>query len=179
MRITLLAARKAATPDARSAAAGRILAAVAELLDTVRPQRIASYVPVGSEPGRGLEKVLPAAMYPVLLPDRALDWAGGDLVAGQMRLLEPSGPRLGTSAIATADLVIVPALAVGLDGSRLGKGGGSYDRALTRVPPGVPIVAIVYDNELLPSVPAEPHDRPVTGVITPSGGFECLPRHPG
>jgi 5-formyltetrahydrofolate cyclo-ligase len=79
------------------------------------------------------------------------------------------GSRLGPDAVATADVVLLPGLAVSTRGERLGRGGGSYDRALGRVPPGRPVLALLYDGELLPAVPAEPHDRPVTGVVTPSG----------
>ena len=57
--------------------------------------------------------------------------------------------------------MICPALAVDLDGVRLGRGGGSYDRALARVCPGTPVWAAVYDTEILDSLPADPHDRPV------------------
>ena len=64
---------------------------------------------------------------------------------------------------------MVPALAVGASGTRLGRGGGSYDRALARVRPGVPVLALLYDGELLDEVPAEPHDRAVTLVVQPSG----------
>jgi len=52
---------------------------------------------------------------------------------------------------------------------RLGRGGGSYDRALGRVPVGTFVCALVYDGELLDEVPREPHDRPVSAVVTPSG----------
>ena len=48
----------------------------------------------------------------------------------RLGLLEPDGERLGVDAIATADVVLVPGLAVAADGMRLGRGGGSYDRAL-------------------------------------------------
>ena len=76
---------------------------------------------------------------------------------------------LGVDAVTDADVVLVPALAVGADGARLGRGGGSYDRALARVPAGRPRTALLYDGELLPGVPAEPHDQRVSGVVTPSG----------
>lgn len=56
-------------------------------------------------------------------------------------------------------------------GTRLGRGGGSYDRVLARVDPGILTVAAVYDSELLGSVPAEPHDRAVRAVVTPSRGI--------
>ena len=50
----------------------------------------------------------------------------------------PDGDLLGVDSVAEADLVLVPALAVGADGTPLGRGGGSYDRALARVPAGAP-----------------------------------------
>ena len=63
----------------------------------------------------------------------------------------------------------MPALAVDRRGMRLGRGGGCYDRALGRVPRGTPVCALLHDGELLDEVPCEPHDRPVTHVVTPTG----------
>jgi len=60
-------------------------------------------------------------------------------------------------------------VAVDRTGVRLGRGGGSYDRALARVGPGTLRVAVVYDTELLDLLPAEPHDVPVHGAVTPQG----------
>ncbi len=85
-----------------------------------------------------------------------------------------AGSLLEPEAIKQAAAVIVPGLAVSNDGMRLGRGGGSYDRALARVGPDVPIVALLRDGEFGVQVPAEPHDRPVTGVITPAKGFTSL-----
>jgi 5-formyltetrahydrofolate cyclo-ligase len=70
--------------------------------------------------------------------------------------------------------VIVPALAVGRDGHRLGRGAGCYDRALARVGPAVPTVALLYDSELLDTVPAEPHDQRVSAVAQPVRGITRL-----
>ncbi|MBM0260688.1 5-formyltetrahydrofolate cyclo-ligase, partial [Micromonospora sp. 4G55] len=89
------------------------------------------------------------------------------------------GPRLGRAAIGEAELVVVPALAVDHRGLRLGRGGGSYDRALARVPGRVLIVALLHDGELVEALPAQPHDRPVHAVITPSGGLRTLTDAPG
>ena len=90
------------------------------------------------------------------------------LTAGPRGVLHPPGPSLGLDGIAAAKLVLAPALAVDTAGRRLGQGGGSYDRALTRT--SAPVLAVVFDDELIASVPVEPHDRPVNGVLTPSGG---------
>ena len=143
---------------------------------------VAAYVPVGTEPG-GPD--LPArlaeharVLLPVLLPSGDLDWAAfdGELVAGPRGLLEPASARLGPAAIRSVPLVLVPALAVDRRGMRLGRGGGSYDRVLERLADtSALVVALVHEDELLPVVPAEPHDRPVHGVLRPSGFVSLRP----
>ena len=77
--------------------------------------------------------------------------------------------------MASADVVLVPALAVDGQGNRLGRGGGSFDRALARVGPLIPVIALLYDSELLPSVPAEEHDQSVRAVARPEQGITWLP----
>lgn len=145
---------------------------------------VAVYYSVGSEPStRSLVYALwkrgHYVILPVLLPDGDLDWAsyeGPDSLApGPRGLLEPSQERRGVEAVARAEAVIVPALAVSRSGMRLGRGGGSYDRVLARVGERVPTIALVYDDELLPSVPAAPHDQPVRAVATPERGITWLP----
>ncbi|HYF71806.1 MAG TPA: 5-formyltetrahydrofolate cyclo-ligase, partial [Nocardioides sp.] len=110
-------------------------------------------------------------ILPVVLPDLDLDWAvhDGALVPARRGLLEPAGPRLGPDAVATADVVLVPGLAVSRGGARLGRGGGCYDRALGRVPVGTFTCVLLYDDEVGVDVPVEPHDRPVGFAASPSG----------
>ncbi|MEN8706359.1 MAG: 5-formyltetrahydrofolate cyclo-ligase [Nocardioides marinisabuli] len=143
-----------------------------------RAATLAAYVAVGSEPGTGLLlEALRASgrrvLLPVLLPDGDLDWAtyGGEehLRRAPLGLLEPDGERLGPDAVAGADVVLVPGLAVAADGLRLGRGGGSYDRALARVPLGTFTCVLLHDDEVGLDVPREPHDRPVTAAASPSG----------
>ncbi|MGN6160446.1 MAG: 5-formyltetrahydrofolate cyclo-ligase [Marmoricola sp.] len=145
-----------------------------------RAATVAAYVSVGREPGTGpLLAALQAAgkrvILPVLLPDNDLDWAvyagDDDLTTATRGLLEPTTPRLGVDAIATADLVLVPALAVTRAGMRLGRGGGSYDRALARATGAT--VAIVNTEEVVGAVPAESHDRPVQLIATPDGVLDA------
>lgn len=178
LREAALAARAAMSDADREAADTAVVLAACELVQAASV--VAAYVPMSGEPGGpgmpdAIAAVLPAAglLLPALHPDRDLDWAAyeGRLLAGRTlaRLREPPGPRLGVDAITSAEIVLVPALAVDSAGTRLGRGGGSYDRALARVRPGVPVIAVLYPGELVPVLPAEPHDRPVTGVLTPAG----------
>ena len=156
--------------------------AIAEhLLATTEVRRaatVAAYVSVDTEPGTGplldeLRAMGRRVVVPVVLPDLDLDWAvydgPGTLVRARRGLLEPSGPRLGLEAVATADVVLTPGLAVDRTGMRLGQGGGCYDRALGRVPVGTFTCTLLYDGEILAEVPADAHDRKVTAVVTPSG----------
>jgi 5-formyltetrahydrofolate cyclo-ligase len=153
--------------------------AIADLLTAApevrRAATVAAYVSVGREPGTGvLLDALAAAgkrvVLPLLQPDNDLDWAaytGAESLASAGRgLLEPVGPLLGPDAIATADAVVVPGMAVDRSGLRLGRGGGSYDRALARVPVGTFTCVVLNDDEVLDSVPAAPHDRRVTAAVT-------------
>ena len=158
--------------EAGAAIASHLLAAP----EVRRAATVAAYVSIGREPGTGrlLEGLAEAGkrvILPVLLPDNDLDWAvdDGSLSPAGRGLLEPAGPRLGVDAVAGADVVLVPGLAVSADGLRLGRGGGSYDRALARVPRGTFTCVLLYDDELLVGVPAEPHDRRVTAAVTPGG----------
>jgi 5-formyltetrahydrofolate cyclo-ligase len=176
-----LARRTARPPAEREAAAAAVTTALLRGLAGTRT--FAAYVPEETEPGHGR---LPAAytqlgarvLLPVVpLEGRELAWAvdTGRLAPGRFGLLEPRGPRLGPTAIGTADVVVLPALAVSRDGVRLGRGGGYYDRALQHVRPDAVLVALVFDDELLDELPAEPHDQRVTAVVTPSGGWQALP----
>jgi 5-formyltetrahydrofolate cyclo-ligase len=130
----------------------------------VTPMRVvAVYLSFATEPGTGpliqwLTDQRVRALAPTLLPDADLGWMD-----------VPDGAPLGLDAITDAQVILVPALAVDLSGHRLGRGGGSYDRALTRVRTGQTVLAVVHDHEVLDAVPFEPHDRIVDGALTPSG----------
>ena len=172
LRTRLLAAR-AARPPADRARDARALA------DHLRPRLtgvVAGYVPTAEEPGAGeLVDVLgPGALLPVVpASGRVLAWAraDGELAPGRFDLLEPTGPRLPPEALREAAVVVVPALAVGRDGTRLGRGAGFYDRALLHAAPDAVLVGVVLDDELLPTVPTGPHDVRLHAVVTPSGGW--------
>jgi 5-formyltetrahydrofolate cyclo-ligase len=174
-----LRARRAGRDDSERARAGEALAAHAAALG---PGPIAAFVGVRDEPptlpllaalrARGVRVLLP-----LLRDDLDLEWAvfdgeAGRLVTGARGVLQPAGASLGLDGIAEAALILAPALAVDAAGRRLGQGGGSYDRALART--SAPVLAVVFDDELLDAVPVQAHDRPVSGMLTPTGGVRRL-----
>lgn len=166
-------ARRAAASDAEWARLGADLAAGLQgwLRDRTLPGVVAIYESLRTEPPTEAVRDALAAMgiqllVPVLLDDNDLSWR--DLA---------TGADLGVDAIASADLIITPGLAVARDtGLRLGQGGGSYDRALARARSRTPVVTMLFDDELVAGVPAEPHDRTVHAVLTPSGGVAATRR---
>ena len=179
-----LAARRAQMKDPERTASGLSLRdAVLSLPEIQMAGTVAAYVSVGTEPDtRGLVYALwkrgTYVLLPLLRPDYDLDWAsyeGPDSLAGGPHgLLQPTEPPRGVTAVTSADLVIVPALAVDHGGRRLGRGGGSYDRALARVGAAVPTVALIYDDELLDEVPAGRLDQRVRMVARPRQGITRL-----
>lgn len=187
LRARFLAARKAVPHPVRTREADAVRTA---LLNWVRGQAntVCAYVPVGTEPGSArLLDELYAAGVRVLLPvaisagsDRAalpLRWARyvpGELAKADFGLLEPTGDRLPAEALSEAQVVIVPALAVDRRGARLGRGAGFYDRSLPLRGADAALIAIVRDDEFVDELPAEPHDVPMTHVLTPSGGVRRL-----
>jgi len=140
----------------------------------------ALFVPTPLEPDMSLALGLfERALLPVLL-----DEAGAPLGGSRWGLWEPGralvtlgrppaqpdGEAQGAESLKEADLIVIPALAASADGTRLGQGGGWYDRALMHRSPGVPVVAVVFDDEVLEPgiIPAEPHDVPVDAIVTPT-----------
>jgi 5-formyltetrahydrofolate cyclo-ligase len=104
-------------------------------------------------------------IVPEMLPDRDLDWH-------ELRADGSEGPALSPGAIAVALVILTPALAVDHSGTRLGQGGGSYDRGLARRRPDAVLVAVVNDEEYaIWPLPRDAHDVPVNAVITPGGGL--------
>jgi 5-formyltetrahydrofolate cyclo-ligase len=183
LRSHIRSARRALTAAERALSDNSLISAFSAIVRAAGAHSVAAYVPLPAEPGgAGLVEALAAAvprlLLPVLLPSRDLDWAryDGTLTAGPLGLSEPTGPRLGVDAVRSVDLMLVPALAVALDGTRLGQGGGSYDRVLPRV--GAPTITPLHPGELLPSLPAEPHDQRVCGAVVGStNGYETAHLH--
>lgn len=140
----------------------------------------ALFVPTPLEPDMSLTLGLfEHALLPVLLdeagaPLGAPRWglweAGQALVTLGRPPAQPVGEARGAESLKEADLIVIPALAASVDGTRLGQGGGWYDRALVHRCPGTPVVAVIFDDEVVEAgvIPAEPHDVPIDAIVTPT-----------
>jgi 5-formyltetrahydrofolate cyclo-ligase len=183
LRSLVLSARGRLSDQEQAEAGRHIRDALLSLPELQMAGTVAAYYSIGSEPDtRGLVFALwkrgTYVLLPLLRADGDLDWASYEgpesLVAGPRGLREPGEAPRGVGAIARADVVLVPALAVDRAGNRLGRGGGSFDRALARVGPLIPVVALLYDGELVERVPVEGHDTPVRGVVRPGYGISWV-----
>lgn len=164
LRTRLLQARgRASEPPADTTARSHALLHLPEVRDA---RCVALYATLPGEPATetlahhlAIASVL--LLYPTVGPDRDLTFSPA----------EPGtdAPVDAATDLREADVVIVPALAVDRHGWRLGRGGGSYDRALVRVREGALVVALLRPGELIDAVPHSSHDQPVNAVALPAG----------
>jgi 5-formyltetrahydrofolate cyclo-ligase len=97
-----------------------------------------------------------------------------DLVPGSGGIPEPRA----TAPLVTPDLLLLPLIAAAADGTRLGQGGGYYDRALKALRARGPVVAIglAWDVQIAESLPLDPWDERIDLIATPSHLVDCA-RH--
>lgn len=171
----------------REAAASGIATQLDALVASHDAHTISCFMSTAIEPGtrsfitravrRGIRVLLP-----ITRADGLLDWAAAngtdDVAEGRFGLSEPTGEPLGPAAIEHVDLMIIPAAAADLQGTRLGWGRGYFDKAIASLSSAPPVYAVTFDSEVLDSLPREPHDRPVIGIVTPVRTIHLSPaRH--
>ncbi|MFM6971892.1 MAG: 5-formyltetrahydrofolate cyclo-ligase [Rhodoluna sp.] len=170
IRASLKARRDALVYDPE--VASQLNVQLAELCLANGCARIACYLPFGNEPDTELfidwaiENNI-EVLLPVSKPDGILEWVNysGETIDGIFGFSEAAGDVVPFDKV---DLLIIPALAIDKSGNRMGKGKGYYDRAMADIAELPPVVAVVFDDELVDGLPVEPHDRKVNAVVTPS-----------
>lgn len=164
-----------------------LLARVVEFT-ALRPARtLMAFTPWGGEVdtipllrewiGAGKRLALPVVaedgitLQPLLLTDLR------DLVSGYQGILEPHRRRCLAINPTEVDLVLVPGLAFDLNGTRLGRGKGHYDRLLAGLRPDAIRVGTCHAWQIaeapIAPLPREPHDVPMHWIMTPDGFVQC------
>jgi 5-formyltetrahydrofolate cyclo-ligase len=90
-----------------------------------------------------------------------------ELVPGPFGLAQPSehAPHVPHDRI---DAVVIPGVAFDEQGTRLGYGGGYYDRLLPMMRPECMRIGVAFDEQVLAHIPAEEHDAFVDVLVTPT-----------
>lgn len=162
-------------PDEAALLSTRLVERLASLDDLAGARTVCAYLAGEGEPD--LDPFLASLIAQgrtVCVP--IVDWQSGQMEAGVLDALESARTRrhgireapehAGRRAPHELDLVIVPGLAFDTAGNRLGRGGGFYDRFLSRLRPQTPVVGVCFDCQVVHSVPTDRHDRPVDRVVT-------------
>jgi 5-formyltetrahydrofolate cyclo-ligase len=104
----------------------------------------------------------------------------GDLAVSGHGIREPERDHCPVVAAEEIDLVMVPGLGFGSDGSRLGRGKGHYDRLLAKLPDTTLLCGVCFGCQLSGSMPLEGHDIPMHALLTENGWQDLSSplRHP-
>lgn len=172
--------RRALPASVRRAKSELVCSRLAELQGFREASRIALFSAIEAEGEldlAGLDRVARAAGKAVSYPFLERTQRGtlrtgfrftdssGDLVESQHGFLQPAEGRR-EAAPQSLHFIVVPAVAVASDGTRLGFGSGFYDATLPEFcPPGV-AVAAVYQFQLLSELPREDHDVRCALLVT-------------
>lgn len=79
-------------------------------------------------------------------------------------------PRAGCPVVAPEEIdwVLVPGVVFDVHRNRIGRGGGHYDRFLPRLRAETETWVAAFDAQIRDTLPVEPHDVPLTGIVTES-----------
>ncbi len=95
-----------------------------------------------------------------------IDNPATDLVLGSRQILEPNPDKCKIVPFDCVDIALVPAVALDEKGGRVGSGDGFYDRLVPKLPLTTRKVALAFEDQILPQVPMESHDKHVDIIIT-------------
>jgi len=177
LRADLRERRRIRTAPERQDADAALTQNLIALTTSLGSRSLAAYLSTPNEPGtrdfvawaceHGIRVLLPVSRI-----DGLLDWApydDGSEESDALGMPVPTSELLGPIAINEVDLIIVPAASVDRRGMRMGWGQGYFDKTLGSMESSPPVYAVIFDHELVDTVPSERHDQRVNGVVTPAG----------
>ena len=89
-----------------------------------------------------------------------------DLVPGPRQIPEPDTSKCKIVPMDRIDIAIIPGLAFDEKGGRIGSGTGYYDRLIPRLAITTRKVALTFEEQIIPQIPMESHDKHVDIIIT-------------
>jgi 5-formyltetrahydrofolate cyclo-ligase len=89
-----------------------------------------------------------------------------DLVPGPRGVAQPNPARCKQVPFQKIDIAIVPGVAFDEKGARIGSGHGYYDRFIPDLPATTRKVALSLEEQIVPQIPTESHDKHVDIIIT-------------
>ncbi|MEJ1231081.1 MAG: 5-formyltetrahydrofolate cyclo-ligase [Galbitalea sp.] len=177
LRAELRERRRTMTSTERTSTTAALTAQLESLTEGLGVDFIAAYLSTPNEPAtrdfldwashRGIRVILPISR-----DDGLLDWAPYDAneeIEDAAGMPAPTSEVLSPMTINDVGLILVPAATVDRTGMRMGWGQGYFDKTLGSMEKCPPVYAVIFDDELVDSVPSEVHDKRVDGVVTPSG----------
>lgn len=178
IRRDALARRDAMSKEARASASRAITARLGDLPSVAGARTLLGFASFGTEVqldllldaaiARGVGVFLPwieRFSPPDLQMSRVTDLER-DLVPAKMGIREPDPEWRRPGRVDRLDIVVAPGVAFDPSGTRVGYGAGLYDRLLTRLRPGTPVVAVAFDVQVVDALPRLAHDMPVDAIVT-------------
>jgi 5-formyltetrahydrofolate cyclo-ligase len=162
-------------PEERRVRSGNLLARLGELPAWQAARRVLLFAPLPAEPDLDLLWTADGlsgkeCAYPRVDGERMhLVRVRGlaDLQPGRWGLREPAlGDGSSEVALKDLDVLLVPGLAFDLNGGRLGRGGGFYDRLLADKGAATLAIGVAFAFQIVPKLPMAPHDVIMDAVVT-------------
>jgi 5-formyltetrahydrofolate cyclo-ligase len=174
LRLKLSSQRKALSPEHRLTYSTQIQQYVWQYLAEKQVQQILTYKALPMEVNT--DALLSSDDYEVFVPrmlsDTHMQWVQVDANTiwqeVSFGVLEPKKGKVWQPSQQSTAL-LCPLLGFDAQGHRLGMGKGYFDRWLAQYGQDIDVVGLAFSCQALPKVPVEPHDAPLSTIITEQG----------
>jgi 5-formyltetrahydrofolate cyclo-ligase len=157
----------------------KLIAAFSSIVVARKWKHIGVFIPLPGEPdiwtpAQQLSQDFNVNVYaPRMMPENQLDLvmvtAPNELVRGRFGVIQPPPNWDALTDLALLNAIFIPGLAFSHGGSRLGFGGGWYDRLLAKIPDKVVKIGVCWNNMVVDSIPMDTWDVSVDGILTEVG----------
>ena len=122
-------------------------------------------------------------IYPLVHPDHRLGFHHvsdpDTLNRGHFGIMEPDPASHPQVSVEKIDAFLCPGLAFDASGTRLGRGGGFYDRALGKARPDAGRIGVCFSLQMAETLPCESHDIVMESLVSEDGVRPARPNPAG